>query len=108
MSKTLADVYRFNVYPNVDADDEYVCVDLDFVPEKIKEQCRNATHVSETFSDEEYVQNEYFTDDVLERIKQDFINKIKNINARELFNIYCSDVDCYEVDENEIFKVKYK
>ena len=104
MSKILADVYRFNVCPNVDADDEYVYVDLDFVPEKIKEQCRNATHVSETFGDEEYVQNEYFTDDVLERIKQDFINKIKNIDARELFNIYCTDVDCYEIDENEIFK----
>lgn len=107
MSKVIADVYRFGVYPNVDADDEYVWVDLDFVPEKIKEQCRNATHVSETFSDEEYVQNEYFTDDVLERIKQDYIDKIKKIDARELFNIYCTDVDCYEIDENKIFKGHY-
>ena len=79
-NKILADVYRFNVYPNVDADDEYVCVDLDFVPEKIKEQCRNEIKLGGP------------------------MNKIKNIDARELFNIYCTDVDCYEVDENEIFK----
>lgn len=104
MSKILADVYRFRVHPNVDANDVYVYVTEDFVPEKIKEQCRNATHCSETFGDEEYVQNEYFTDDVFEQIKQDFINKIKNIDARELFNVYCSDVDCYEVDESKIFK----
>ena len=98
MAQIEADEYTFDVYVDDDVFrfNEYVHVTSDFVPEELKEDCGS-------YKDEEYVQKEYFTQEVLEGYKERLLAKIKETDAKDLFRIFCTDMDAYDIDEEKVF-----
>lgn len=79
-------VFKFRVHINIDLPEISVYTDSKII-------------------DEEYVKEQYFTEEKLKELKEDLINAIKTND--NIFDIYCSDIDSnYKVTEDQLFEIK--
>ena len=99
MKKASAFKYRISFDPNLFYESENVCISL-LDHKKIIDENNKQNEVEMDI--ENILGNKYFTQDKIDEYKEKLIKVIKE--TKNPFNIYCVDYDCYDVEDEKIFK----